>query len=887
MSQSHDPGAHAHARQEPLTCPRLQELQKQIVEITKRHAAAIQRVCADGTVKSEELKGLEAELTGMGLRPNELSRISGNQELRRFLGLVLSSHELGSSGAYRLQHLDRVLATQPQAFSALFSSPVLAQTLGAVLTSPTFYHEFSQNRDALALELVAIKLRNVLSTEQFSEWQRCAARSLLWSYQGVQESPSPEVYAKKVQLSENSFVFDSEQIREMTSRKIHQLVQIREPIPGMLWEILSPGSRRDVSLHLPMDDVLAWTRERLREIACQSQRHYQSCQKFEKQVSAGARAARGREILPKESAAALQSEFEQHCSSMYETCRFLLLYLDDKMKNLGQDPIRERLAPQCQGDRVAQSKDAACYENGRLREIVQKAVGGGLVSAMRRLCESMACKAVELKCSEKFAQGVVELLDELNLYLDVQDEGRFQKPFYAKYLIPCFQQAVERRDFESARAIRLLFPPDDRDAPTVKRFLVDDYIRAHREDLLNALAAEASTLSQMMDQPVRQKMLCLPAGVAQRLRSFQSALRHFPLEESISAVDVKLVGAVATVVYALLTWDAVVENTSQRAENDDHVGSMGPSPLRAFIGCRRAAELLATLGSDSPAQRCTMTAVLSQTDLRPREALAEFIMHTNFQLVQALQALAAAKVTLNDILPECQAAFDADRMYRASPGQHDRLPEVMIRYFPPLLEVGYHILVHQEDMVPPEGLTVIRANDLNCVRSWQAGVVGDGHHPHRHHLMRKFFEFVQRNGGDVPLHARSLVLQSVAHFAEEFAVKVEKAVDEHEFVRGVSHVLSGFLISAQRLDPEQHIAIARSLARIFATPSAGFLCNSDEHRYAVVQSFKSLARVVKSHDLNETMGEFLKHPAIRALLQNVGILQRDKGSPLPDTFQPE
>jgi hypothetical protein len=54
-----------------------------------------------------------------------------------------------------------------------------------------------------------------------------------------------------------------------------------------------------------------------------------------------------------------------------------------------------------------------------------------------------------------------------------------------------------------------------------------------------------------------------------------------------------------------------------------------------------------------------------------------------------------------------------------------------------------------------------------------------------------------------------------------------------------------------------------------------------------VQSFKSLARVVKSHDLNETMGEFLKHPAIRALLQNVGILQRDKGSPLPDTFQPE
>jgi hypothetical protein len=211
----------------------------------------------------------------------------------------------------------------------------------------------------------------------------------------------------------------------------------------------------------------------------------------------------------------------------------------------------------------------------------------------------------------------------------------------------------------------------------------------------------------------------------------------------------------------------------------------------------------------------------------------------------------------------------------------------MIRYFPPLLEVGYHILVRQEEMVPPEGLQVIRANDLNCVRSWQAGIVGKGHHPRRHELMRKFFDFVEQNGGDIPLDARSLVLESVAHFAWEFADKVETAVDRHEFVRGVSHVLTGFLIPARKISPEHHISIARSLARIFATPSAGFLCKGDTHRYAVVEGFKSLATSAESQEFNEVMEKFLNLPAIQALLQNVGILRREQQMNLPDEFRRE
>lgn len=882
MSQSHDSRAHKYAQEDLLSCPRLDKLKSEILAVTTRHAGALKRACGDSPTMREDLKDLETAFAELGVSPRVQHVIADNQELRRFLGLILGSRELESNGPYLLKDLDPVLAAHPQAFRALFSSPLLAKTLGAVLASPTLFHEFSQNRDTLPLELMTIKLRNSMPSECFAEWQRCATSSLLWGYQGIRESPSPGVYAKKAQLRHNSFVFDSEQVRDKVVSQIQELVLLKEPIPGILWEVLSPEARREVSLQLPLVDVLGWTNERLGYVARQVQKHHQSCKKFRKHEQKAAKDPEIERPMPHVSAALLQSEFEQYCATMLETCRFLLLYLDDKMQAIGAGPSRQQVV----GDGAARDTDSIDSQEVELLERIQKTIGRGLITAMRRLCESMACDSVELRCSEKFAQGVMELLDELHLYLD--DEGSSKSGFYKSHLLPVFRRAIERRDFASARAVRLLFPPDAREAPTVKRFLVDDYMQDRRDDILRALNDEASTLSQMLDVLIQRQTTHLPDNFTQRLKSFEGALRHFPLERSIATVDFELMRAVATVIYSLLAWDATVEAKEQRSADYNYTGEIAPSALRTFTGCRRASELLAVLGANSPAQRCVMGAVFSQCDRRAHEALAHFIIHTNFQLVQALQALASTQVTLSDILPECNAAFDAERLYRASPRERrDRLPEVLIRYLPPLLEVGYHILKSQEEFIPPEGLQVIHSSDLHCVRAWQAGIIGDGCDPYRHQLLRRFFDFVLQNGGDVPRHARSIVLESLAHFALEFALRVEKEIDPEEFKRGVSHVLSGFLICSEPLNVHSHLEMARALARIFVSKNARFLSEDDQHRFEIVESFQLLTKEAVAVGLPKAVERFLARPAIRILLQNVGLIQRERYSPLPDAFKSE
>lgn len=885
MSQSHDPGSNARIEQSALTYPRLEQVQAEVLAITKKYAVLIKRACLDASLARHDLAEVESALAAVGVRQEEQACLASNKELRRFLGLLLVSRELESSGAYLLKDLDIVLAQHPQAFTALFSSPAVAQTLGAVLAAPTSFCHFNQNRDALALELVAIKLRKTMPTEHFTEWQREAVASLYWNYQGVQESPCPEVYVRAVQITENMFNFSSEQMRDKVISHFHQLLRIGEPMPGALWETLSPCARREVSLRLPMSDVIAWMDERFQGISQHAAKQLQACKKLKK-LGCGEgvepEEGGGRAIV---SSSVIKSEFERCCANMLETCRFLSLYLDTRMKEVGDDPIRLEITQKRAGGKATQAKDTTDYEDARLRELVQKKIGKGVTSAMRKLCDCMASDRVELKCSERFAQGVVELLDELDLYLDAEDEGRTRNGFYYAHLLPCFRRAVRNLDFTSARAIRMIFPPDTREAPTVKRFLVDDYIEACRLEITEALVAEASGLAEVIGKVAERRLLCLPEAVEQRLRAFQGVLRHFPLERSIVNLDVELLGAVAVVVHALLVWDAVTE-TSQNTTEESSLGDARSSGMHSFAGCRKAAELIATLSKIPAAQRCIMRVVFASNDSRARDALADFIVHTNFELVRALQGIAASEVILSDVLSECHAAFDAERLYQAAKGERIGLPEGLVRYLPPLLDVGYRILKNQEDLiVPPEGLKVINANDLACVRSWQAGMIGEGRNPHRNVLMRRFFDFVRQHGGEVPNHARSLVFESLAHFALEFAEKVEVGVDSDEFVLGISHVLSGFLISSQRLEPEPRLDMARALLRIFLCPDAKILCEHEAQRLEIARELEVLVKTASVQGFDAVLENFLERPAIKSLFRNVGLAPLDRPLTLPDAFK--
>jgi hypothetical protein len=884
MSQSHDPGKNARTEQPLLTCPRVEQVQSEVLAITKRYASLIKKVCFDASLARYDLAELEHALAAVGIRQEDQTCIASNRELRRFLGLLLLSRELESNGAYMLKDLDLVLAAHPQAFIALFSSPVVAQTLGAVLAAPTSFDHFNQNRDALPLELVTIKLRKTLPSEHFAEWQQGAVASLYWNYQGIQESPCPEVYARAVQITENMYVFNSEQMRDRVISHFHQLLRIGEPIPGALWETLSSCARREVSLRLPISDLLIWMEGRFQGVAQQAAKQVQACKKIKKSGHSGGREPEEVRLRESSSSSVIKSEFERSCATMLETCRFLSLYLDTRMKEIGDDPIRLELSQRRAGGKAVHPKDGAAYEDAKVRELVQKKIGKGVTAAMRKLCDCMASDSVDLVCSERFAQGVVELLDELDLYLDAEDEGRTRHGFYYAHLLPCFRRAIRNHDFTSARAIRMIFPPDTREAPTVKRFLVDDYIEACRLEITDALVEETTDLARVIDKVGARRLLCLPVAAEQRLRSFQGVLRHFPLERSIANLDLELLGTVAVVVRALISWDSEVE-AREDAVGESRAVTEPVSTMHAFAGCRKAAELLAALNKSPAAQRCIMKAVFASSQPLVRQTLADFIVHTNFELVRALQAIASSKVILSDILPECHAAFDADRLYRAAHGEHLHLPEVLIRYLPPLLDVGYRILKNQEDLiVPPEGLQVVNANDLACVRSWQAGIIGEGRNPHRSVLMRRFFEFVQQNGGEVPNHARSLVFESLAHFALEFAEQVELGVDSAEFVRGISHVLSGFLISSQRMEPEPRLDMARALMRIFACPVANILCDNEAHRLEIAKELEGLVKTGSVQDFDAVLGHFLKRPAISSLFKNVGLAPLDKPLTLPDAF---
>jgi hypothetical protein len=635
-----------------------------------------------------------------------------------------------------------------------------------------------------------------------------------------------------------------------------------------------------------MKDVLVWTSRGFRSLAAQIETFYGKVKMLNRSELKGPRKEKDTGFLAEGGKALRKSEFELHCASIREMCRFLVLYLGHKMQDLGDDPIRERLAPRCVADIEAQQEDEATYTNAKLTALLQVRIGKRLASAMEGICLCMATQSIELACPKDFAQGVVALLDELDLHLDIGEEGRRRKSFYSAYMLPCFSRAIERGDLGSARSIQLLFPPDSRESPTVKRFVIDDYISTHQEEILQALTREAELLSGMFSRLIAARVARLPEMVEQRLEDFQGALLHFPLEPSIAGVDLELVRAVATVVYALLTWDYAVESSSNRHEVQALPRETTRSVFRSFAGCKKAAELLSALGpSSSSVSRCVMAAALSEKDRRSTEALAKFITYTNSQLVRALQTLASGEVAVSDILPECSAAFQAERLYKAATMEHERLPGVMVQYLPLLLEVGYHVVKNQEEFVLPEGLRIVHSSDLNCVRFWQAGIVGVGQKPYRHQLMCKFFDYVKRSRGQVPESARSLVFDSVADFAEEFAVKVQADLNSDEFIRGVSYVLGALLVSSAKPNEAAQIKIARALAKIFSSPRAQFLCGDASQLQEIKEAFHDFSKMVASQGLRYARESLFSHPAIRVLLQDIGLLARQSPLTLPDALQ--
>jgi hypothetical protein len=611
---------------------------------------------------------------------------------------------------------------------------------------------------------------------------------------------------------------------------------------------------------LQITDVIGWMNKRLASVRVQAE----VCQELCDRLDASSTESEEEYI---------HINFASCRQNLIEVCDFGSMYFKYKLSNLKDDPVRGLVIPRGSADEAEWAEDPAEYQNRKLKEYLQEKLQGELARAMRALCNCMSHQLLELPCSLELARRIDNFQDVLDLSLDAEGEGELASYqdgtsafSYVTDLLPCFDRAIDGGNFESARAIRLLFPRNCVRDFSNRLSLIDDHIDSQQGAIIRALLWEGKKISKTLDQVTRSDLDVLPRELECRIENFRQALDLVVPQKYRSAVDSDVVNAVIPVVLQLMEWDIARQRGAQQVDGRDTSNSLSYS----FYGCRKTAELLTSLDESPGAQRSILFALIRADADRYGAVIANFIASSNHNLAQSMQRVMTHQESLRDILPDFDAACGAEKIYDAAGGYREKLPAPIAHLLPRPVLLGRAVLKVQEDLrTSSHGYPNIRARDLACIELW---VKSDVSNLERQYTLRRLFDVVREGKGILPREYVPLVFESVTQYARDFraAMKINP-LGEAEFQHGAAYVLGCFLTHSSQITSAQRIEMAKVLRDVFSAKYSAAFSPDKAHRQQICAAFEALVYDSENTGADKALQRFARRPEVKLLLTQLGL----------------
>jgi hypothetical protein len=388
------------------------------------------------------------------------------------------------------------------------------------------YPVYQQDVDKSELQDVVCLLRRALipddsaKPDAFTGWQRLAAKSLFWTYDGEIGSACPVSYVEAAQLKTGSF---GELQSSDAQRRALDFVRIFIPeqseinfkilsrsLPLPLWSSLSEEDRSRLLKNIKTkEEVIPWAQELLKRARGQADDIVVSCDQLQGDIIA---APFKDKSFWDSNRNEIRSRFNRILDSVSELCGFLAEALDE------------------------------AFSKSKLRARIEKQLIPEFAKLIELISECLQKSEPSLSCTLKFADSLNELIiEKLSAHLDVEREELDNTiSIYSNVLLPAFRHAVANGDLESALSLRMLFPQET--GGNLRRDSVDDFISESQAEICGGLKIAAHLLAKKTLGAEREKDVDI----------FRRALATLVDPKSLRKPDIALFQAVGLVAYKLL-----------------------------------------------------------------------------------------------------------------------------------------------------------------------------------------------------------------------------------------------------------------------------------------------------------------------------------------------